>query len=89
MDRECPPEIHMARYRLTAMVWEEDGVYVSRCVELEVASCGDTPKEALAMLREAIDLYLENAETYDMLDEIGGPLQAREKYTTTIEVETA
>ena len=79
----------MARYRLTAMVWEEDGVYVSRCVELEVASCGDTPKEALAMLREAIDLYLENAETYDMLDECGGPLLAQEKYTTTIEVETA
>jgi len=78
----------MVRYQLTAVVWEEDGVYVSRCVELEVASCGDTPKEALAMLREAIDLYLENAETYGMLDEIAGPLQAHEKYTTTIEVET-
>jgi predicted RNase H-like HicB family nuclease len=70
------------------MVWEEDGVYVSRCVELEVASCGNTPKEALAMLREAVDLYLENAEAYNMLDELPGPLQAQEKYTTTIEVET-
>jgi predicted RNase H-like HicB family nuclease len=69
------------------MVWEEDGVYVSRCVELEVASCGDTPKEALAMLREAVDLYLENAETRGMLDELPGPLQAQ-KHTTTIEVET-
>ncbi len=79
----------MARYQLTAMVWEEEGVYVSRCVELGVASCGDTPKEALALLREAVDLYLENAEAYGMLDEIGGPLRAQEKYTTTIEVETA
>lgn len=46
------------------MAWEENGVYVSRCVELEVASCGDTPKAALAMLREAVDLYLENAGAY-------------------------
>jgi predicted RNase H-like HicB family nuclease len=88
MGRERPSEIHMVRYQLTAVVWEEDGIYVSRCVELEVASCGDTPKEALAMLREAIDLYLENAETYGMLDEIATSLQAQEKYTTTIEIET-
>ncbi|MEN6518306.1 MAG: type II toxin-antitoxin system HicB family antitoxin [Methanospirillum sp.] len=79
----------MVRYQLTAVVWEEDGVYVSKCLELEVASCGDTPKEALAMLREAIDLFLEDAETYGMLDELTGLLKAQEKYTTTIEVETA
>ncbi len=78
----------MVRYQLTALAWEEDGVYVSRCVELEVASCGDTPKEALAMLREAVDLYLENAEACKMLDELPGPFRAKEKYTTTIEVET-
>ncbi len=78
----------MVRYQLTAVVWEEGEVYVSKCVELEVASCGETPKEALAMLRDAVDLYLENAEAYGMLDEIMGPLQTREKYTTTIEVET-
>lgn len=54
----------MVRHQLTAVVWEEDGVYVSRCVELEVASCGDTPGEALAMLREAIGLSLENAGAY-------------------------
>lgn len=79
----------MVRYQLTTVVWGEDGVYVSRCVEMGVASCGETPKEALAMLRDAVDFYLENAEAYNMLDEITGPLQAMEKYaTTTIEVET-
>jgi predicted RNase H-like HicB family nuclease len=70
------------------MVREEEGVHVSRCVELEVASCGDTPKEALAMLREAVDLYLEDAETSGVLEELPGPLQAQEKYTATIEVVT-
>ena len=78
----------MVRYQLTALVWGEDGVYVSRCVELEVASCGDTPKEALAMLREVVDLYLENTEAYNMLDELPGPFRARERYATTIEVGT-
>lgn len=54
----------MVRYQPTTTVSKEDGVYVSRCVELEVASCGDTPEEALAMLREAVDLYLDNAGAY-------------------------
>lgn len=39
---------------------EEGGVYVSGCVELEVASCGETSREAPAMLRDAVDLSLEN-----------------------------
>ena len=89
MGRGRPPEIQIVLYQLTAKVREEDGVCVSRCVELEVASCGDTPEEALAMLREAAGLYLGNPEICGMLDELRAPLQAREKCTTTIEVETA
>ena len=78
----------MVLHQLTAMVREEDGVHVSRCAELEAASCGDTPKAALPMIRKAVDLYLENAETYGMLDEIYGPLQPQEMEITTIGVET-
>jgi|GEM_PF-4446350 len=29
-------------------------------MEIEFSSCGDTPKEALENLREAIDLWLKN-----------------------------
>jgi|SRR5690554_230346 predicted RNase H-like HicB family nuclease len=46
------------------------GVYVSHCQELEVASCGDTPGEALENIREAIELYLENAREPGMLQDI-------------------
>ena len=49
----------MTNYHLTVTIWEEEGVYVSKCVELDVASCGDTPKEARENIREAIDLYFE------------------------------
>jgi predicted RNase H-like HicB family nuclease len=51
----------MTHAMLTAAIWREELAYVSQCPELGVASCGDTPDEALAMLKEAVELYLENA----------------------------
>lgn len=53
----------MARtVRLTATVTPEDGGYVARTVEVEVASQGDTIDEALENLREALELYFEDEE---------------------------
>ena len=60
----------MTKVQLTVLIWEEEGVYVSQCQELEVASCGDTPGEALENIREAIELYLENAGEPGMLQDI-------------------
>jgi predicted RNase H-like HicB family nuclease len=58
----------MASKKLTATIWEEEGSYVSRCNELEVASLGETPEEALENLKEAVELYLENAEELCLID---------------------
>ncbi len=58
----------MASKKLTATIWEEEGAYVSRCNELEVASLGETPEEALENLKEAVELYLENAEELCLID---------------------
>jgi predicted RNase H-like HicB family nuclease len=44
---------------LTAAVHQEDDWYVARCLELDVASQGDSLEQALANLREAVELYLE------------------------------
>lgn len=44
---------------LTAAVHQEDDWYVARCLELDVASQGQSVGEALANLREAAELYLE------------------------------
>jgi predicted RNase H-like HicB family nuclease len=77
----------MTNYHLIVTIWEEDGVYVSKCVELEVASCGDTPKEALENIREAIDIYLKNALEYGMLTDIEPSLKTNEKFTSLIEVQ--
>ena len=57
--RLCSP---MEKSNVSAIIWQEDDVYVSKSPELEVASAGDTQEEALENLKEAIELYLENAK---------------------------
>ena len=42
-----------------ASVWKEGDWYVSQCLEVDVASQGETEEEALANLREALELYFE------------------------------
>ena len=44
---------------VTCLVKKEGNQYVSLCVELDVASCGRTQKEAVGGLRNAIEAYLE------------------------------
>ncbi|WP_031466731.1 type II toxin-antitoxin system HicB family antitoxin [Sciscionella sediminilitoris] len=46
---------------LTAAVHQEEDWYVARCLEVEVASQGQTIDEAKANLIEAVQLYLEEA----------------------------
>ncbi|WP_254951798.1 MULTISPECIES: type II toxin-antitoxin system HicB family antitoxin [unclassified Cyanobium] len=45
--------------RLTAILYREEEVYVAECPEVGTASQDDTIEEALANLREATELYLE------------------------------
>lgn len=47
---------------LTAAVVKDDGWYVARCLEVEVASQGESIDEALANLREALELFFEDDE---------------------------
>jgi len=42
-----------------ATVWREADWYVSQCLELDVASQGATEDEALANLKEALELHFE------------------------------
>ena len=60
----------MQNYKLTAVVWKEDVGYVSKCSELGVTSAGDSVEEALENLKEALELYLENATELGMIDDI-------------------
>src|SRR5579862_5700566 len=46
-----------------ATVWREGNWYVSQCLEVDIASQGETEEEALANLREALELHFEPQAT--------------------------
>lgn len=75
----------MKVFGYTAVVWKETEGYVSKCPELGVASCGDSFDEAVGNLREAVELYLENAKELDLIGEVEESLTAREKFTAHLE----
>ena len=49
----------MATVVLTAVVHSEDDLYVAECPEVGTVSQGHTIEEAIANLKEATELYLE------------------------------
>jgi predicted RNase H-like HicB family nuclease len=76
----------MANYHLTATIWREGDQYVSKCTELGVASAGDTAEEALEALREAVELYLENARELGLLDDLKATLTSPRRFSASLEV---
>jgi predicted RNase H-like HicB family nuclease len=58
-----------------ATVWREGNWYVSQCLEVDVASQGESEEEALANLKEALELHFEP------------PLATRPPMLRTVEVE--
>ena len=43
----------------TASVWQEDSWFVAQCLQLDVASQGESESAAIANLKEALALHLE------------------------------
>jgi predicted RNase H-like HicB family nuclease len=76
----------MKQYRLTAIIWKETEGYVSKCPELGVASAGNSPSQALVNLKEATELYLENAKQLGLLDDLADTLMVEERFTSVLEV---
>ncbi len=81
--------VSMQTYRLTATIWKEPEGYVARCSELGVASAGDSPSEALVNLKEATELYLENAKALGMIDDLEDVLAGEERFTSVLEVQAS
>ncbi len=63
--------------RFTASIQREGDGYVAQAIEIDVASQGATIEEAVANLREAIELYL---------DESPLPARVEPAFVTTIDV---
>jgi hypothetical protein len=49
-----------AELPLKCVVTPEDGAFVARCLDPDVASEGDSEADALANMQEALELYFED-----------------------------
>lgn len=65
----------------TALIQREDDMYVSLCPELDIARQGETIQEARQNLREAIELFLEEADSSEVRERLHN-----EQYVSSIEV---
>lgn len=45
---------------LLAITWREGKYYVAQCLNIDISSFGNTKKEALHNLGEALELYFED-----------------------------
>jgi len=73
--------------QLSATLWKEDSIFIAKCAELDVASDGKTPDEALANLKEALELWIENAKTSGILDDYSAVLNSTSRFMSYIELD--
>lgn len=42
------------------VIWKEDKHYIAQCLNVDVSSFGNTIDEAIASIKEAVELYFKN-----------------------------
>jgi predicted RNase H-like HicB family nuclease len=62
----------MRKTNLKSVVFKEGKYYVSQCLNVDISSFGDTKKEALDNLQEALELYFED-EKIENIERIERP----------------
>lgn len=69
----------MSEYALSleAAITHEGESYAARCLQVEVASQGESIEEVLVNPREAIELYFEDAPAPEVTDVLVAPLTVR------------
>jgi predicted RNase H-like HicB family nuclease len=50
----------------TASVWKEGNWFVAQCLDVDVASQGETQDQALSNLRDALELYFEPPQPHTL-----------------------
>ena len=49
----------MKKQTFTASIWREDNWFIAQCLEVDIASQGESEEAALTNLAEALELYFE------------------------------
>ena len=68
----------MKKLNLKNILWKEDKYYVAQCLNVDVSSFGKTKAEAAKNLKEALDLYFEDAN-FSEVREINRPVIVEQK----------
>lgn len=58
----------------TAIIEKEDDIYVSLCPELDIASQGNSVEQAKQNLKEAIEMFLEDASATEVQERLHSEL---------------
>src|SRR6266436_2462643 len=66
-DRQPTPNMEI---QFTTRIFKEGRSYVAHALELDVSSCGGTKEKALKNLKEAVRLFMEEAEKMGTLKQI-------------------
>ena len=64
--------VAMQAIDVQTVVFREGKHYVAQCLDVDVSSFGDSEDDAIANLREALELYFEDAPA-DSLAKVEGP----------------
>lgn len=56
----------MKKLNLKNILWKEGKYYVAQCLNVDVSSFGKTKTEALKNIKEALDLYFEDAKASEV-----------------------
>ena len=56
--------------QFTTRIFKEGRTFVAHALELDVSSCGGNKEKALKNLREAVGLFLDEAEKMGTLEQI-------------------
>ena len=65
------------RFNVTVSIQQEDELYVAACLENSVASQGKSIDEALANLKETLELYFEDNDEIPIM---------QQRFITTMEI---
>jgi predicted RNase H-like HicB family nuclease len=70
----------------TTRIFKEGRTYVAHALEVDVSSCGGSKEKALKNLKEAVRLFLEEAENLGTLEQIleeAGYSKTKQKIAST------
>ncbi len=60
----------MKKISLQTIVWKEGKHWVAQCLNIDISSFGSTQKQAMANVKEALELYFEDRNARECVPKV-------------------